>query len=138
MEFNLGKENDCTDFKLESLSRDEDVEFEYVQFRRSSVADIADIMKNGVTGRNQNLVIDGISCKKAEFEKLGKKRYKVTFLAGMESKQGLIMMVKAVLGNVSIDIAPRDIRYDGEDVVIDFAKMTVYPSRHNFYEVIED
>lgn len=48
------------------------------------------------------------------------------------------MMVKAVLGNVSIDIAPRDIRYDGEDVVIDFAKMTVYPSRHNFYEVIED
>ena len=72
MEFNLGKENDCTDFKLESLSRDEDVEFEYVQFRRSSVADIADIMKNGVTDRNQNLVIDGISCKKQSLRNLGK------------------------------------------------------------------
>lgn len=138
MVFNLGKDNACIDCKLKAISGIENLEIDYIQFRKSSVAKIADIMKNGVKRDNQELVVDSIIIKKSEFEKFKDKRYKADFRALMDIGNHTLMAIEFTLGNIDISFNWKHVKYDSDDVYISLANMIVYPHGVNSFRIIED
>lgn len=138
MEFNLGRKNECVECKLESLSGNEVVEIENIQFRKSSVEKIADIMRHGVRRENQNLVVDSIVCKKEEFNKLADKRYKAKFIGLADIGNDILTAIEFVLANIGISYDVCNVRYDSDEVYIDLANLTVYPFGTNYFKEIED
>lgn len=138
MEFNLGRKNECVECVLEPLSGDGSVEIDYIQFRKSSVSQIADIMERGVRRENQDLVVDCVMCKKDEFKKISGKRYKAKFVGIADIGNHTVTAIEFVLANIEIEYDMRNIRCDSDDVYIDFAKITVYPHGTNYFKEIED
>ncbi len=127
MEFNLGRKNDCVDCKLKSLAGFDDVDIEYIQFRKSSVLKISDIMKKGVQRDNQDLITDNIMLKRSEYDKLTDKRYKATFVGLAEAGNNVVSAIEFVLGNIDILFNVRDVEFKDEYVYINLAHITVYP-----------
>lgn len=127
MEFNLGKKNDCVDCKLKSLSGCEDVDIEYIQFRKSSVFKISDIMKKGVQRDNQDLIAENIMLKRNEYDKLTDRRYKATFVGLTDVGNNVVSAIEFVLGNIDIMFNVRDVEFKDEYVYINLAHITVYP-----------
>ena len=126
MIFNLGKENECRECKLKAISSGETLKLEYVQFRKTSVSKIADIMENGVNHDNQKLVLDAIICKKSDYDKLIGKRYKATFIGLSDTEKGKLA-IEFVLGNIEISFNVQNVNFDNDDVSISLAELTVYP-----------
>lgn len=139
MVFNLGKENDCTDCRLEPLSGGEIIEIEYVQFRNVSVSKIADIMKNGVKRENQDLIIDSIICKGSDYDKLPNKRYKATFVGLADVGNNVVMAIEFTLSNIEISFDRQNVKFDSDNnAIINLAEVTVYPLGNNSFRVIQD
>lgn len=127
MFFNLGKENGCTDCRLKSLAGCEDVKIEYIQFRKSSVVKMSDIMQRGVQRNNQDLLIDYIRMKKSEYDKLTDKRYKASFIALADIGNNYVSAIEVILGNIDIGFNFRDVEIVDDYVQISLAHITVYP-----------
>lgn len=138
MFFNLGKENDCTDCKLESLAGCDDVEIEYIQFRKSSVVKMSDIMQRGVQRDNQDLIIDCIRMKRSEYDKLTEKRYKASFIGLADIGNNYVSAIEVILGNIDIWFKFRDVEIVDDYVHISLAHITVYPMGICSYKELDD
>lgn len=60
MIFNFTDNPKCEDVKLEQIKGNTVIDIEHITFRKSSARNIEDILRNGVSGNNQELVIDEI------------------------------------------------------------------------------
>ena len=123
----LGEIDDLLDCKLESLAGAPTLEMEEIKLRECSSKNIADIMEKGVTRHNQEMIIDEIWCDEEEFDKLGDKRYRVTFKTDTLTSLDESIVIKVVLGNVGFEIDPKDVEYyrDSKKVLVKYARMTV-------------
>ena len=138
MEFNLGRKNDCVNCKLKSLAGFEDVDIEYIQFRRSSVFKISDIMKKGVQRDNQDLIADSIVLERTEYDKLTDKRYKATFVGLADVGNDIVSAIEFILGNIDILFNVRDVEFKDEYVYINLAHITVYPMGVNSFRELDE
>lgn len=138
MEFNLGKKNDCVDCKLKSLAGFEDVNIEYIQFRKASVFKISDIMKRGVQRDNQDLIVDNITLKRTEYDKLTDRRYEATFVGLADIGNNVVSAIEFVLGNIDIVFNVRDVEFKDEYVYINLAHITAYPMRANSFRELDE
>lgn len=83
--------------------------------------------------KNQVLIIDEIYCKKEEFNKLGTKRYKVSFIVSNVVNGNSIVPARIELGNVGLEIDFADVEDETDYVLVKYAKMTVYSSPGNSF-----
>lgn len=133
MEFNLGRKYECTDCKLKSLAGCEDVEIEYIQFRKSSIFKISDIMKRGVQKDNQDLIADSVVLKRTEYDKLTDKRYKAIFVGLADVGNNIVSAIEFILSNVDILFNVRDVEIKDDYVEISLAHIIVYPMGVNSF-----
>lgn len=138
MEFNLGRKHDCVDCKLKSLAGFEDVNIEYIQFRKSSVFKISNIMKIGVQRDNQDLIADSIVLKRTEYDKLTDKRYKATFVGLADIGNNVVSAIEFVLGNIDILFNVRDVEFKDEYAYINLACITAYPMGVNSFRELDE
>ena len=137
MDFNMGRKNECVSCKLESLSGGNNIELDYLIFRKSSADKVADIMLNGVKRENQDLVLDSLVCKKDEFKKLTKNNYKALFTTLSDIDNNKVAAVDFELGCIAFSYDTRNIRYSDNDVIIDLVSITVFPYGSCSYKTIE-
>ena len=138
MEFNLGRKNECVDCKLKSLAKSEDVDIEYIQFRKSSVFKISDIMKKGVQRDNQDLIADSIVLKRSEYDKLTDKRYKATFVGLADIGNNVLSAIEFGLGNIDLSFNIRDVEFKDEYAYINLAHITAYPMGVNYFTELDE
>lgn len=138
MVFNLGDKNVCRKCKLVPISGGDPIELKLVQFRKSSVAKIADIMKSEVRRDNQSLVVDSIICSKDDYNKLPKKRYKATFEGLSDIGNNYVIAIEFVLGNIEISFDIRNVTFNGDNVLIHLAEITAYPFGDYYFDEIKD
>lgn len=138
MRFNLGKKNDCVNCKLISLSGHEDVNIEYIVFRKASVSKMADIMNRGVQRDNQDLIADTIMLKRSEYDKMTDKRYKGIFTGLADIGNNTVSAIEITLANIDILFNVRDVEFKDDDVYINLAHITAYPMGPYSFRELED
>lgn len=138
MDFKFSNKSECMDVKLEQLSGNTVVNIDYIQFRNSSSRKIEDIFQNGVRDYNQNLVIDKILLTKENYKKIRDLTYKATFVMLVNIENNIVKTVRFTLGNVDLRFRHEYVRYDGENVTISYANMTVYPFSENLFSELDE
>lgn len=135
MDFRFSDGAECMDVKLEQISGELVIDIEQLTFRKSSAKNIEDILKNGISKNNQELVIDEICLSRDNYKKLLDTRYKASFITLIDVGNNVVSAAKVILGNVDLRYNNSHVKAYGDDIEIKLANMMAYP--HGEYSFIE-
>lgn len=131
MEFKFNSAAECLDIKLEKLTGDSSVEIKYIKFDESAKKYIEDIFKNGLNNSNQNLVINQILLSKENYLSLENCNYKASFRTLANLGEEGVQAIEFTLSSISLNFEMKDVSFEGNEVKIHCAEITVYYSEDN-------